>query len=72
MITRIFPHFETILDSPKKQTNEFVLFDVKSKKAIKQICWSFFLGESKARQSAFRFLLTFSCNQHFFEVGRHK
>ena len=41
------------LDSPKKQTDEFDLFAVKSKKANKTNLSVRFLGESMARQSAF-------------------
>ena len=41
------------LDSPKKLTDEFDLFAVKSKKANKTNSSVRFLGESMARQSAF-------------------
>ena len=41
------------IDSPKKQTDEFDLFAVKSKKANKTNSSAHFLGESMARQSAF-------------------
>jgi hypothetical protein len=44
------------VDSPKKQTNEFDLFAVKSKKANKTNFFVCFLGESTARQSAFGFI----------------
>ena len=44
------------IDSPKKRTNEFVLFAVKSKKANKTNSFLHFLGESTARQSAFGFI----------------
>ena len=42
------------VDSPKKQTDEFDLFAVKSKKTNKTNSSVCFLGESAARQSAFR------------------
>ena len=41
------------VDSPKKQTDEFDLFAVRSKKANKTNSSVRFLGESMARQSAF-------------------
>ena len=41
------------IDSPKKWTDEFDLFAVKSKKANKTNSSVRFLGESMARQSAF-------------------
>ena len=41
------------IDSPKKRTDEFDLFAVKSKKANKTNLSVHFLGESVARQSAF-------------------
>ena len=41
------------IDSPKKRTDEFDLFAVKSKKAKKTNSSVRFLGESMARQSAF-------------------
>ena len=41
------------VDSPKKRTDEFDLFAVKSKKANKTNSSVRFLGESMARQSAF-------------------
>ena len=44
------------VDSPKKRTNEFVLFAVKSIKADKTNSLVCFLGESTARQSAFGFI----------------
>ena len=46
------------VDSPKKRTNKFVLFfKVKSKKAkSKNHSFIRFLGESRARQSAFGFI----------------
>ena len=44
------------IDSPKKRTNEFILFAVKSKKANKTNSFVRFLGESTARQSAFDFI----------------
>ena len=44
------------IDSPKKRTNEFDLFAVKSKKANKTNSSLPFLGESMARQSAFGFV----------------
>ena len=44
------------IDSPKKRTDEFVLFAVKSKKANKSNSSVRFLGESTARQSAFGFI----------------
>ena len=42
------------VDSPKKRTDEFDLFAVKSKKANKTNSSVRFLGESMARQSAFK------------------
>ena len=47
---------ERAIDSPKKQTNEFVLFAMKSKKASKTNLFVHFLGESAVRQSAFGFI----------------
>ena len=44
------------VDSPKKQTNEFVLFAVKSKKANKTNLFLRFLGKSTACQSVFGFI----------------
>ena len=44
------------IDSPKKRTNEFVLFAVISKQATKTNSFVCFLGESTARQSAFGFI----------------
>ena len=44
------------LDSSTKSTNEFVLIAVKSKKANKTNSSVCFLGESKARKSAFGFI----------------
>ena len=41
------------IDSPKKRTNEFVCFSVKSKKAKKTNLFIRFLGESAVRQSAY-------------------
>ena len=41
------------IDSPKKQTDKFDLFTLKSKKAIKTNSSLHFLGESMARKSAF-------------------
>ena len=41
------------IDSPKKRTDEFDLFAVKSKKANKTNSSVCFLGESMPRQSAF-------------------
>ena len=41
------------IDSPKKRTDEFDLFAVKSKKANKTNLSVHFWGESMARQSAF-------------------
>ena len=48
--------FGHAVDSPKKRTNEFVLFAMKSKKANKTNLFVHFLGESTARQSAFGFI----------------
>ena len=48
--------FGCAVDSPKKQTNKFVLFAVKVKKAKKTILFVCFFGESTARQSAFGFI----------------
>ena len=47
------------IDSPKKQTDEFVLFAFLLFMANKSNSFVRFLGESTARQSAFRFYLTF-------------
>ena len=43
------------IDSPKKRTDEFDLFAVKSKKANKTNLSVCFLGESMAHQSVFEF-----------------
>ena len=43
------------VDSHKNRTNKFVLFAVKSKKANKTNLFVRFLGESRARKSAFGF-----------------
>ena len=48
------------IDSPKKRTDEFVLFAFLLFTANKSNSSVRFLGESTARQSAFRFYLTFS------------
>ena len=42
-----------VIDSPKKQMDEFDLFALKTKKANKTNSSIRFLGESMARQSAF-------------------
>ena len=42
-----------VVDSPKKRTDEFDLFTVKSKKTNKTNSSVRFFGESMARQSAF-------------------
>ena len=47
------------IDSPKKRTDEFVLFAFLLFTANKSNSSVRFLGESTARQSAFRFYLTF-------------
>jgi hypothetical protein len=44
------------IDSPKKRTNKFVLFAMKSKKANKTNSFVCFLGESMVRQSSFGFI----------------
>ena len=44
------------VDSPKKQTNKFDLFAVKSKNANKTNSIVRFLGESTAHQSALGFI----------------
>ena len=44
------------VDSPKKRTNKFVLFVVKSKEANKTYYFVYFLGESTGHQSAFGFI----------------
>jgi hypothetical protein len=49
-----------LLTSPKKQTDEFVLFAFLLFTANKSNSSIRFLGESTARQSAFWFYLTFS------------
>ena len=49
-----------LLTSPKKRTDEFVLFAFLLFMANKSNSSVGFLGESMARQSAFRFYLTFS------------
>ena len=49
-----------LLISPKKQTDKFVLFAFLLFTANKTNLSVCFLGESKARQSAFRNYLTFS------------
>ena len=48
------------IDSPKKRTDELVLFAFLLFMANKSNSPVRFLGESTARQSAFRFFLTFS------------
>ena len=50
------------LISPRKQKDEFVLFAFLLFMANKSNSSFCFLGESTARQSAFRFYLTFSCS----------
>ena len=47
------------IDSPKKRTDEFVLFAFLLFTANKSNSSVRFLGESTARQSAFQFYLTF-------------
>ena len=49
-----------LLTSPKKRTDEFVLFAFLLFAGNKSNSSFRFLGESTARQSAFRFYLTFS------------
>ena len=49
-----------LLTSPKKRTDKFVLFAYLLFTANKSNSSVHFLGESTARQSAFRFYLTFS------------
>ena len=49
-----------VVDSPKKRTNEFVLFAFLLFTAKKSNLFVRFLGESTARQSWFRFYLTFT------------
>ena len=44
------------VDSPKKRTNEFVLFALKSKKANKTNSFIRFLGESTPGKSAYGFI----------------
>ena len=44
------------IDSPKKRTNEFDFFAVKSKKAKNPNLLVHFLGEYMARQSAYSFI----------------
>ena len=56
------------LDSPKKRTDEFDLFAVKSKKANKTNLSVHFLGESMARQSAFEINWPLALIQHIFIV----
>ena len=48
------------IDSPKKQTDEFILFAFLLFTANKSNLSVHFLGESKASQFAYRFYLTFS------------
>jgi hypothetical protein len=48
------------IDSPKKRTEEFVLFAFLLFTANKSNSFVRFLGKSRVRQSAFRFYLTFS------------
>ena len=48
------------IDSPKKRTDEFVLFAFLLFTANKSNSSVRFLGESTARQSAFQFYLTFN------------
>ena len=48
--------FGRTVDSPKKQTNKFVLFAVKSKKANETNSFIHFFGEPTAHQSAFGFI----------------
>ena len=48
------------VDSPKRQTNEFVLFAFLLFTANKTNSFVHFLGESMARQSCFGFCLTFT------------
>ena len=49
-----------LLTSPKKRTDEFVLFAFLLFTANKSNSYVRYLGESTARQFAFRFYLTFS------------
>ena len=56
-----------LLTSPKKQTDEFVLFAFLLFTANKSNSSVHFLGESSARQSAFRFYLTFSTVTHYLQ-----
>ena len=54
------------IDSPKKRTDEFVLFAFLLFTANKSNSSVRFLGESTVRQYAFRFNLTFSHHYHMF------
>ena len=56
------------IDSPKKRTDEFVLFTFLLFRANKSNFSVCFLGESTARQSAFRFYLTFKKASKFCEI----
>ena len=51
------------IDSPKKRTDKFVLLAFLLFKGNKSNSSVRFLGESKARQSAFRFYLCVICRQ---------
>ena len=53
-----------LLTSPKKQMDEFVLFAFLLFLANKSNSSVRFLGESKARQSAFRFYSNFNSNKY--------
>ena len=63
-----------LLTSPKKRTDEFVLFAFLLFMANKSNSSVRFLGESTARQSAFRFYLTFSSCQFvgYNQLKKHK
>ena len=54
-----------LLTSPKKRTDEFVLFAFLLFTANKSNSSVRFLGESTARQSAFRFYLTFRAKSQY-------
>ena len=61
------------IDSPIKQTNEFVLFAFLLFTANKSNSSVPFLGESTAHKTAFRFYLTFRhCLRQQFNLYTHK
>ena len=66
--------FGHAVDSPKKWTNKFVLFAVKSKKANKTNSFIPFFGGNLLHTDCFRFYLTFTLDTNILQLffGPHR